>query len=181
LKQRLQQICHFLAKDRELRTSLDKLDIRLLDCLQKDNLQTADQLASRVGRSPSALARRLRRLRAVGAVAADVSLVSEDAAGYPLFAVVHIQLERHSPQAIDLFRRRLIASDNVQLCLEISGAFDIMLLIVAADMDAFNLFANNLLAEQPAVRRFETSFVKKRAKATLALPLEQLLERFPLR
>jgi hypothetical protein len=27
------------------------------------------------------------------------------------------------------------------------------------------------------VRRFETSFVKKRVKATLALPLEELVER----
>ena len=44
--------------------SLDALDIRLLDCLQQDNLLTADALAERVGLSPSAIARRLRRLRA---------------------------------------------------------------------------------------------------------------------
>ena len=157
-----------------MRTSLDKLDVRLLDCLQKDNLQTADQLAERVGRSPSAVARRLRRLRALGAVAADVSLISEEAAGHPLFAVIQVQLDRHSAQAADTLRRRLVASPNVQLCLDISGAFDILLLVVATNMDAYNLFADSLLAEQPGVRRFETSFVKKRAKATLALPLETL-------
>lgn len=157
-----------------MRTSLDKLDIRLLDCLQEDNLQTADQLAERVGRSPSAVARRLRRLRVLGAVAADVSLVSEAAAGHPLFAVVQVQLDRHSAQAADMLRRRLVASPHVQLCLDISGTFDILLLVVATDMDAYNLFADTLLAEQPGVRRFETSFVKKRAKATLALPLEEL-------
>jgi hypothetical protein len=32
-----------------------------------------------------------------------------------------------------------------------------------------------MLAEQPAVRRLETTFVKKRTKATLALPLEELV------
>ena len=154
---------------------LDKLDIRLLDCLQDDNLLTAEQLAERVGRSPSAVARRLRRLRSQGAVSADVSLVSEEAAGNPLFAVVHVQLERHAPQAADMLRRRLVASPNVQLSLDISGAFDILLLVVAADMNAYNAFADEMLAEQPAVRRLETSFVKKRSKATLALPLEELL------
>ena len=154
---------------------LDKLDIRLLDCLQDDNLLTAEQLAERVGRSPSAVARRLRRLRSQGAVSADVSLVSEEAAGNPLFAVVHVQLERHAPQAADILRRRLVASPNVQLSLDISGAFDILLLVVAADMNAYNAFADEMLAEQPAVRRLETSFVKKRSKATLALPLEELL------
>lgn len=160
-----------------LRTRLDRLDLRLLDCVQKDNLQTAEQLAERVGRSPSAVARRLRRLRVIGAVAADVSIVSETAAGDPLFAVVNVQLERHAPQAWDLLRRQLVASPNVQLCLDISGIFDFLLLVVAADMDAYNAFADNLLANQAAVRRFETSFVKKRAKATLALPLEELIGR----
>lgn len=150
---------------------LDALDRRLLDCLQKDNLQTAEQLAEQIGRSPSAIARRLRRLRATGAVAADMALVSEDAAGSPLFVVVHIQLERHAPQEGDQLRRRLLASPNVQLCLDISGTFDIMLLVVASDMDDYNRFADAMLAGHGAVRRFESSFVKKRIKATLAVPM----------
>lgn len=154
---------------------LDTLDIRLLACLQENNIQTADQLAERVGRSPSAVARRLRRLRSNGAIAADVAIVSQEAAGNPLFAVIQVQLERHAPHEGDLLRRRLLASPNVQLCLDISGTFDIMLLVVAADMNSYNAFADAMLAEQPAVRRFETSFVKKRAKASLALPLEELL------
>lgn len=160
-----------------MRSSLDKLDIKLLDCLQRDNMQTADQLAEIVGRSPSAVARRLRHLRARGAVSADVSVVEEETAGHPLFAVIQVQLDRHEAQAADMLRRRFTASPNVQLCLEISGAFDILLLIVAADMDAYNLFADVLLTGQSAVRRFETSFVKKRVKATLALPLQDLLRR----
>jgi Lrp/AsnC family leucine-responsive transcriptional regulator len=150
---------------------LDRLDRQLLACLQADNLQTADRLAEQIGRSPSAIARRLRRLRASGAVAADVSLISEEAAGHPLSAVVQIQLERHAPHEGDALRRRLVASVNVQLCLDISGAFDLLLLVVARDMDAYNAFAA-LMLEPPPVRRFETSFVKRRVKATLAVPLE---------
>ena len=157
-----------------MRGTLDKLDLKLLACLQENNLQTADTLAERVGRSPSAVARRLRRLRAHGAVAADVAVVSEDAAEHPLFALVQIQLERHAPQAADLVRRRLVASPNVQLCLDVSGTFDIVLLVVARDMDSYNTFAGTLLEEEAAVRRFETSFVKRRVKATLALPLQEL-------
>ena len=150
---------------------LDPLDLRLLACLQRDNLQTADRLAEQVGRSPSAVAGRLRRLRATGAVAADVALISEAAAGHPLSAIVHVQLERHAPQEGDRLRRRLVASPHVQLCLDIAGAFDILLLVVAADMDDYNAFADATLADHPAVRRFESTFVKKRVKATLAVPL----------
>lgn len=149
---------------------LDRLDRQLLACLQADNLQTADRLAEQVGRSSSAIARRLRRLRATGAVAADVAILSEEAAGNPLSAIVHLQLERHVPQEGDALRRRLIANPNVQLCLDISGAFDILLLVVAQDMEAYNAFSAALL-ERPPVHRFETSFVKRRVKATLAMPL----------
>jgi Lrp/AsnC family transcriptional regulator, leucine-responsive regulatory protein len=157
-----------------MRRKLDRLDVRLLACLQDDNLQTADRLAERVGRSPSAVARRLRRLRGSGAVAADVSVVAEEAAGQPLFALVQLQLERHAPQAADLVRRRLVGSPNVQICLDVSGTFDIVLLVVVRDMDAYNAFADSMLEAEPAVRRFETSFVKRRVKASLALPLEEL-------
>ncbi|MBA3525393.1 MAG: Lrp/AsnC family transcriptional regulator [Pseudomonadota bacterium] len=154
-------------------TELDDVDLRLLEYLQEYNLQTADELADRVGRSPSVVGRRLRRLRRSGFVTGDVSIVSEEAAGYPLFALVHIQLERHSPQPSDLLRRHLVGSANVQLCLDIAGAFDMLILVVAADMDEFNAITERLLAADPAVRRFETTFVKRRAKATLTLPVRR--------
>jgi DNA-binding Lrp family transcriptional regulator len=153
---------------------LDALDLKLLACLQVDNLLTTDSLADRVGRSPSAIARRLRRLRDTGAVVADVSVVSEQAAGHPLSAIVHLQLERHALTEVASFKRQLAASPNVQFCLEISGAFDILLLVVVPGMEAFNIFADEVLAGQRAVRRYETSFVKRRLKASLALPLDQL-------
>lgn len=150
---------------------LDRLDRQLLACLQRDNVQTAEHYAEQVGRSPSAVARRLRRLRASGAVAADVSLISEEAAGQPLSAVIHVQLERHAPQEVDRLRRRLIADPQVQLCLDVAGSVDIILLVVARDMKAYNDFADDALEAHPAVRRFETTFVKRRVKATLAYPM----------
>jgi hypothetical protein len=45
-----------------------------------------------------------------------------------------------------------------------------LILVVAPDMDAYNDLASRLL-EQPGIRRFETTFVKSRVKATLAVPL----------
>ncbi len=153
---------------------LDLLDLKLLGWMQVDNLLTTEMLAERVGLSPSAVARRLRHLRATRTIAGDVAIVSERALGHPLSAVIHVQLERHALTEVASFKRLLAASENIQFCLEISGAFDILLLVVVADMEAFNLFADDLLAGQRAVRRYETSFVKRRLKASLALPLEQL-------
>lgn len=162
-----------MAKRRNMAESFDALDQRLLESLQHDNLRTADQLSQAIGLSPSAIARRLRRLRDTGAIRADTSILSEKAAGNPLSAIVHVQLERHEAQDGDRLRRRLSASPNVQLCLDVAGSFDIVLLVVAADMPAYNDFADAILEDNPAVRRFETTFVKRRVKATLAYPLPE--------
>jgi Lrp/AsnC family transcriptional regulator, leucine-responsive regulatory protein len=148
--------------------------LRLLACLQENNLQTADMLSEQVGRSPSAIARRLRRLRATGAIAADVSVVADDSAGYPLTAVVHVQFEHHAAAEVGQFRRRVCASQNVQFYLELAGSFDVLLIVVAADMDEYNGFTADMLERGP-VRRFETTLVKKRVKATLAVPLDRPL------
>jgi Lrp/AsnC family transcriptional regulator, leucine-responsive regulatory protein len=149
----------------------DTLDLRILDRLQRNALLTADELAEMLPLSPSAIARRIRRLRESGAIAGDVAVLSEEVGRF-LSALVHIQLDRHALAAIEALRRRLVASAHVQLYLEITGAFDLVLLVTVADMDAFNEFTDTMLAADPVVRRYESNFVKRRRKFSLALPLE---------
>lgn len=149
----------------------DMLDLRILDLLQRDALLTADELAQRLPLSASAIARRIRRLRESGVIAEDVSVLSEDVGPF-LSAVVQVQMDRHALAAVEALRRRLVASPHVQLYLEISGTFDLMLLVTVRDMDAFNDFVDTMLAADPVVRRYETSFVKRRRKFSTALPLD---------
>jgi len=56
------------------------------------------------------------------------------------------------------------ARDEVQLCLEVSGSDDMLLLVACRDMAEFNAFVDAELAAGPMVRRYETSFVKKEIK-----------------
>lgn len=149
----------------------DTLDLRILDLLQRDALLTADELAQRLPLSASAIARRIRRLRESGVIAEDVSVLSEQVGPF-LSAVVQVQMDRHALAAVEALRRRLVASPYVQLYLEISGTFDLMLLVTVRDMDAFNDFVDTMLGADPVVRRYETSFVKRRRKFSTALPLD---------
>lgn len=151
---------------------MDDLDRALLDLLQQDGLATAEQLAEQVPLSPSAIARRVRRLRASGEIAATRAVLSEQVMGRRLRALVMVQLHDHAPAAglADL-RRQLVALPQVQLCLEISGPNDLVLLVSVADMPAFNVFADAHLAGNPVVKRYETAFVKKALKFSTAAPL----------
>ena len=143
----------------------DSFDLKLLNALQEDADRTAEQLAEMVALSPSAIARRLRRLREVGAIARTIALLSGSIVERRLRALVSIQLNDHAPAAgLAELRERLRSLDEVQLCLEVSGSDDIMLLVACRDMAEFNAFADAELAGSPVVRRYETSFVKKEIK-----------------
>ena len=143
----------------------DSFDLKLLNELQADADRTAEQLAEIVALSPSAIARRIRRLRESGAIARTISLLSAEIVDRRLRAIVRLQLHEHK-QATDFneFRTRLKARDEVQLCLEVSGSDDMLLLVACRDMAEFNAFADTELAASTIVRRYETSFVKKEIK-----------------
>ena len=61
----------------------------------------------------------------------------------------------------------------MQLCLEISGNDDMVLLVACRDMAEFNALADVELAASPLVRRYETSFVKKEVKNRPMIRLDE--------
>ena len=153
---------------------LDNFDRKLLNALQDDADRTAEELAGLVALSPSAIARRLRRLKETGAIARTIALVSPDLAGHRLRALVRLQLHEHAPASgLAELRARLESLPEVQLCLEVSGSDDMVLLLACRDMDAFNALADAELAASPVVRRYETSFVKKEIKNRPSVRLDE--------
>ena len=66
----------------------------------------------------------------------------------------------------------LLDLPQVQLMFEISGAFDLILLIIERDLATFVDFTDRVLGANANVHRFETSFVKTRLKNSLAVPLD---------
>ena len=153
----------------------DNFDLKLLNALQEDADRTAEELAEIVALSPSAIARRLRRLREEGAIARTVALLPAAIVDRRLRALVSIQLHDHAPAGgLAELKERMRTQVPVQLCLEVSGSNDMVLLVACRDMAEFNAFADAELAASPVVRRYETSFVKKEIKN---LPMIRLDER----
>ena len=144
---------------------LDRFDIALLNLVQRDDGQTAEQLAAQVPLSPSAIARRLRRLRSAGWITRTIALVSRRLTSRRLRAAVLVQLSEHANQAgKTALLKRIEAAPQVQFCYELAGAHDLMLLFDCQDMAEFNATAEAVLVANPTVRRYETSFVKRELK-----------------
>jgi DNA-binding Lrp family transcriptional regulator len=155
----------FLPEFGSIGPMLDRFDLRLLNLVQRDDSRTADSLAAEVPLSPSAIARRHRRLRAEGLVARTIALLSPRLTQNRLRALVLVQLGEHADlQGKATLERRLRATHQVQFCYEIAGQHDFVLLFDCANMAEFNAAADALLASSPTVRRYETHFVKREVK-----------------
>ena len=152
----------------------DPFDRRLLNLMQRDADQTAEQLSGHVPLSPSAIARRLRRLRADGSIARTIALLADRLTGRRLRAIVMVQLSEHADlKGKAALEKRLNAAAAVQFCYEIAGPHDFIALFDCATMAEFNEAAEALLASSPTVRRYETHFVKREVKFAPFVELEE--------
>jgi Lrp/AsnC family leucine-responsive transcriptional regulator len=161
---------HLGGMDRKL----DRFDIDLLNLLQADTLATAEVLGQAVPLSPSAIARRVRSLREEGLIAADIAVLSPDLTADRLRAIVQVQAHEHAEEkGIASLRARLAAAPEVQFLANVAGAFDLLVLVVTRNMAAFNAFADAYFAADPAVRRYETSFLKAEIKNRPTVKLDE--------
>jgi Lrp/AsnC family leucine-responsive transcriptional regulator len=144
---------------------LDRFDLSLLNQVQRDDSQTAEQLARRVALSPSAIARRLRRLRAEGWIARTIALLGQALVGDRLRAMVLLQLSQHADQqGKSALLKRIHATPQIQFCYELAGSWDLLLLFDCASMAEFNDLSERVLVADATVHRFESSFVKREVK-----------------
>ena len=152
---------------------MDSYDLKILKMVQLDNKQPTEKIASRIGLSASAVQRRLTRLRDDGTIRADVAIISPEAVGRKLFAIVEVIMQRERPLSApqDDFRRLMLATPEVMQCYHVTGDVDFILIISASDMEDYEAITRRLFVDNPVVRGYKTSIVMKRVKCGLALPL----------
>jgi len=150
---------------------LDAFDRSILQALQENNLISADRLGERVGLSASAAQRRVKRLRNDGYIAADVSVLDPRALGQTATFIVEVTLEREGAAQFESFKRRMLAAVEVQQCYYITGEGDFILIITAANLEEYEKIIERLFFDDKNLKRFRTSVVLSRVKASLSLPI----------
>lgn len=152
--------------------AMDSFDVKLLNLLQHNSRLTVSQLSEVVPLTPSAISRRLKRLWNSNVIAGEAIFLSQAIRERQIGAIINIQLDRHQPDQVENLKRSLKEARQVQLCVEITGSSDVLLIVSVPDMESFNEFADDL-ARHALVKRYETSFIKKHVKASLAIHLDR--------
>ena len=155
------------------RFSLDVTDLRILAVLQVDAALTNHALAERVHVSPATCLRRVKQLVDRGVIERRVALLSPEALGHGLTAIVEVSLDRQSAEAMTAFEARAVAEDAVQQCHRVSPGPDFVLVVQAADMARYDALVGRLFTDDANVRNVKAFFSVRRAKfeTRIALPL----------
>jgi Lrp/AsnC family leucine-responsive transcriptional regulator len=114
--------------------SLDDVDLRLLEELEKDADRPNVELARLVGLSPAATLKRVRRLKDDGVIQSVRARLDPAKVGFPLQVFVECTLSDHDDRANQRFVAAIQKMPNVVRADWVTGETDALLQVVARDV-----------------------------------------------
>jgi len=151
----------------------DRFDRRILEVLQEDGRISNQDLADRIGLSPSPCLRRVRTLEESGIVVSYRALLDAKKLGLSLMALIYISMDRHTPERFANFEAKVGELPEILECLLITGQdADYQLKAVVRDMDAYQDLLLNKITRIEGVTGVHSSFVLRRVVDKTALPLD---------
>ncbi|MFE3836369.1 Lrp/AsnC family transcriptional regulator [Pseudogemmobacter sonorensis] len=152
---------------------MDHLDRKILAIVQRDCASKAEAIAETVGLSASAVQRRLRALRSAGVIRAEVAVIDPKAIAGTMTFIAGLEIERENYGALQKLRRWAEGCDHVQQLYYVTGGFDLVAIILASDVEAYDMIAAALMRDNPLIRRMTTNVVLRAEKVGLEVPLAE--------
>jgi Lrp/AsnC family leucine-responsive transcriptional regulator len=161
--------------DPETAPKIDAHDLKILTELQADGGLSNQEIADRVGLSASPCSRRIRELELDGVISERVARLSPARLGLNLTVLIHIRMDRHTPDRFDNFETVVGGYPEVQECYLITGQeADYQIKVVVPGMDEYQHFLLEKLTRIDGVIGVHSSFVLRKAIDTTRLPLTYL-------
>lgn len=149
---------------------LDRYDQHILEVLQQDARLNNQDLAERIGLSPSPCLRRVRALEESGLIVGYRALLDAKKLGLTLMALIHISMDRHTPERFANFEAAVSVLPEVLECLLITGQdADYQLKVLVRDMDHYQALLLNQITRIEGVTGVHSSFVLRRVVSKTAL------------
>lgn len=150
---------------------LDDFDRRILGLMQEDASRSTAEIAELVGMSQSPCWRRIQRLKDEGYINRQVAIVDRRKVGLNAQVFALVKLTMHGRQNLDEFGGRIRGFPEVLECHVLMGAFDFLIRVVTADIDAYHSFFFEKLSRLPGVQEVNSVISLSEIKSTTALPL----------
>ncbi|MWB78257.1 AsnC family transcriptional regulator [Pseudooceanicola sp. 216_PA32_1] len=154
--------------------TFDRIDLKILDILQRDATVPVARIADQVGLSQTPCWKRIQKHEEAGVIRARVALLDPDALGLSLTAFVMVEAFEHTAEWRREFLAVTEALEPVRHIYRLAGTHDFMLRVVVADMPAFDAFYETLTSKA-RLRGVSSVFALEQVKGSTALPLSDLI------
>ncbi len=146
---------------------MDDKDLEILKLVQSNSRLTAEALGHEIGLSPPAVQKRLKRLRASGAIEKEIALLSPSKLGREMTVIVQVMLERENRVHLENFKRKMRNAAAVQQCYYTTGEADLILIVVVENIKEYEQFTQEFFFDESNVSKFTSSVVMDRVKVSL--------------
>jgi Lrp/AsnC family transcriptional regulator len=153
--------------------NFDRIDLKILDILQRDSTVPVARIAEQVGLSQTPCWKRIQKHEEAGVLRARVALLDPDAFGLSLTAFVMVEAVEHTADWRASFLSIVETLEPVRDTYRLAGTHDFMLRVVT-DMSAFDAFYESLTS-RIRLRSVNSVFALEQVKASTALPISGLI------
>ena len=150
----------------QIEPDLDRINRKILSILQEDGRIANLKLAEAVALSPTAVLARVQRLTRDGFILGYEARLNPLKLGAGMLVFVEVLLDRTTPNVFDQFKAAVQVHPEIMECHMVAGGFDYLLKTRSADMNAYRVFAGNVLWQLPGVRETRTYAVMEEVKHT---------------
>ncbi|MEO9571271.1 MAG: Lrp/AsnC family transcriptional regulator [Polaribacter sp.] len=149
--------------------TLDSIDKKLINLLQKDSKQTTKQLSIQLNLSVTAVYERIKKLEKQEIIKKYVALINKNKIEKSFLVFCHIKLIKHSREYVTTFEREVLKLEEITECFHVSGDYDYILKIYVKDMDAYRNFMVTKLTTIAYIGSTHSTFAIEEVKNTTAI------------
>lgn len=150
---------------------LDDIDRHIVWELQQEGRLTNQELADRIGLSPSPTLRRVRALEDAGIISGYRATIDPVSVGMSITAFVRLRLSSHSSETVEVVEEELRGIPEVTEAYVLAGDYDYLLKIATSSFETYERFVREKLRGIPSLASIETTFAFGTTKSPAPLPL----------
>ncbi len=151
--------------------NLDRIDKAILREIQRDARQSVAAIGAAAGLSASSCHRRIKLLEAAGTITGYNATLDRRSLGLANEFFVEVSLIAQTEQAFEKFEKAVQSIREIIECHLMSGQFDYLLRVAAADAADYERIHRQQLSRLPGVQRIQSSLALRTVKGWAGYPL----------
>jgi len=152
---------------------MDNIDFKILNILQEDCMISYKDLAKKVKLSYTPVYERIRLMEQAGIIKSRTTILDPAKIGIKLFVYCNITLKEQSKKSLLDFEKAVSKIPEIMEVMSLSGIYDYMLKIATRDIESYNNFVMNKLANIPNIGQYHSNIVLSVVKDETAFYLQE--------